>query len=245
MGARRAWVIGGAVVLVLAGLLAGRLATTKASKSTQTFTAEADAAVNAARPRTNYGQASSLVVDGSPERRAYLRFTVAGLSGPLTPATLRVNAASASKSAVTVRRVSGDSWAEQSLTWSNAPPLPAASAASSTGFSAGWVAIDVTSLVTGNGVVSLAITETSRTAVSLRSREAGAATAPQLVVESDTTGSGTTAGNSSTTVASTPPTTATATTTTTGSSPSGSTSADGPSPVIAAAGDIACNSAPS
>ncbi len=238
MGARRALVIGGAVVLVLTGVLAGaRLATTHASKSARKLTAEADASVNAARPATSYGRASSLVVDGSPERRAYVRFTVAGLSGPLTRATLRVDAASVSKSALTVRGVSSAGWAEPSLTWSNAPPLLAASATSSGGFSVGWVSIDVTSLVAGNGVVSLAITETSPTAVSLQSREAGAASAPQLVVESGTSGRNTTADSSGPTGASAATTTAT--------SPRGSTSSDGPSPVVAAAGDIACNRAPS
>src|SRR4029079_11229478 len=145
----------------------------------------ADAYVSARKPKTNTGGATQLVVDGSPVRRAYLRFTVANLTEPLTRATLRVYATSSSRGGVAVSRVADSSWAEQTITWSNAPAILAPSVASDSGFSPGWVAIDVTSLVAGEGVVTLAITEESSTAVALRSREAGAASAPQLVVEAD------------------------------------------------------------
>jgi hypothetical protein len=44
-----------------------------------------------------------------------------------------------------------------------------------------WVEIDVTSLVSANGLLSLAATTSGGTAISLASRESGA-NAPQLVV---------------------------------------------------------------
>src|SRR5690348_6664211 len=156
MERRRTLMVASAVVVGLAGVLAGRLATTEASNPSKTFTADADAYVSADKPRTNYGRTSTLVVDGSPVRRAYVRFTVAGLAGPLTRATLRLYAASSSKSPLTASRVSDTSWAEGSLTWSNAPAIVATPTASSpTSFGTGWVTIDVTPLVAGDGVVSL------------------------------------------------------------------------------------------
>ena len=56
-------------------------------------------------------------------------------------------------------------------------------AGSSNGFSgAVWTTFDITSLVTGNGTINIALTTSSSTAVSLASRESGA-NAPQLIVE--------------------------------------------------------------
>jgi len=235
MAARKTLLVSGLVVVGVAGGLVGHLTATKASGTSQTFTTDADAYVSARKPKTNTGGGTQLVVDGSPVRRAYLRFTVADLTGPLTRATLRVYATSSSRGGVAVSRVADSSWAEQTITWSDAPAILAPSVASDSGFSPGWVAIDVTSLVAGEGVVTLAITEQSSTAVALRSREAGAASAPQLVVEADTSATATSGTTTTNATATTAPATTTATTppTTTDTSP-----------VIAAAGDIACNSAP-
>ena len=229
MAPRTALLVGGVIVVGVVGALVIHQATTKASKPAQTFTAGADAYVSAAKAATNYGRSSELSVDGSPVKRAYVRFVVAGVAGRPSRATLRVYATSPSRSGLGVSRVDEDGWAEQSLTWSNAPAIPGAPTATSSRFSPGWVAIDVTSLVAGDGVVSFAITEPDRTAVSLRSREAGGASAPQLVVESGATGVPTSAGASTATVPA--------------AAPPASTSSDSAPPVIAAAGDIACNSA--
>ena len=97
-------------------------------------------------------------------------------------ATLRVYATSGARVGLTAHGVADNAWGETSIAWKNAPGLEAA--AGSTGaFDRGWVAVDVTSLVTANATISLALTNSSPTAVGLRSREAGAATAPQLVIE--------------------------------------------------------------
>ena len=45
------------------------------------FGVEADAMVDSSSPTTNYGTTTSLRVDSSPEREAYLRFNVSGLPG--------------------------------------------------------------------------------------------------------------------------------------------------------------------
>jgi hypothetical protein len=121
-------------------------------------------------------------VDGSPIVRTYIRFTVQGLSGTITRVSLRVFANSSSSSGYIVSRVSDNTWTETTLNYNNAPSVGSA-AGSSNGFSGGvWTTVDITSLVTGNGTINIALTTSSSTAVSLASRESGA-NAPQLIVE--------------------------------------------------------------
>jgi len=121
-------------------------------------------------------------VDGSPIVRTYIRFTVQGLSGTITRVSLRVFANSSSSSGYIVSRVSDNTWTETTINFNNAPSVGNA-AGSSNGFSGGvWTTVDITSLVTGNGTINIALTTSSSTAVSLASRESGA-NAPQLIVE--------------------------------------------------------------
>jgi hypothetical protein len=114
--------------------------------------------------------------------RSYLRFTVQGLNGTVTRATLRVFANSAGSSGVTANTVSNNTWSETGITYNNAPPL-GSPLGSSGSFGAGeWITMDVTTYVTGNGTYSIALTTPGSTAISLASREVGA-NAPQLIVE--------------------------------------------------------------
>lgn len=147
-----------------------------------TFTPVADAYVSQGNANTNYGTASTLRVDAVPIVRSYLRFNVQGLTGTVTRATLRVYAYSVSSTGYQVRRVTNNSWLETALTYNNAPGLGTAVGASGPIAGGAWTSADVTSLVTGNGLVSLALITTNDTAFSLASREAGSR-APKLVIE--------------------------------------------------------------
>lgn len=72
-------------------------------------------------------------------------------------------------------------WTESTITFSNAPALESI-VRSSGAFSANtWVTLDVTSLVSGNGTLSLGLTGSNDPAISLSSREG--ANVPQLLVE--------------------------------------------------------------
>jgi hypothetical protein len=171
-------------VLAFAAIAAGTLLQgAGATITTQTFAPVADAYVNQNKPSTNFGTNPKLKVQASPTLRSYLRFNVQGISGTVTKATLRLNAASGSSAGFDVRGVSNNTWGETTITYANAP-APAATASGSSGtYSAGqWVSIDITPLVVGNGLVSVALTaNTSSTA--LNSREASSSLRPQLVVE--------------------------------------------------------------
>lgn len=114
--------------------------------------------------------------------RSYLRFNVQGLTGTITRVTLRVYAKSSSSSGYTVYAVSNNTWTETTITYNNAPPI-GSSVGSSPGFSGGtWTTATITSLVTGNGTINIALGTSSVTAISLASRE-DSAFAPQLIVE--------------------------------------------------------------
>ncbi len=148
---------------------------------TLTFTPAADTYVDAASPTANYGTRTTLRTDASPVVISYLRFSLANLSGPIASVLLRVYANSSSATGYTVNPVNNDTWGETSLTWNNAP-VYGASIGASGAFSAGaWTQVDVTSLVTGNGDIDIALVSSSTTAVSYASRESGT-NAPELIV---------------------------------------------------------------
>ena len=147
------------------------------------ITATADTYTSEDQPDRNYGRSTSLRLDISPLVQSYLRFDVAGSWSHVTKATLRVKAIQKSTSGITVRSVP-PTWQEYGLTATNAPSAGAA-AGSVGGFPAGVVDIDVTGAVTGNGAYSFLLKTAQSTAFTLASREAGASTAPTLIVESD------------------------------------------------------------
>jgi hypothetical protein len=140
----------------------------------------ADAWVDSSTPDGNFGTASTLRVDASPTRRIYLRFSVQGVSG-VASATLRLWAASSSSVGHEVGLVSDNTWGETTITYSNAPAFGASVGSSGPFTSGNWIEVDVTSIVSGNGVVSLVVSTPSNTAISYGSREG--ANDPQLVVD--------------------------------------------------------------
>ena len=64
--------------------------------TTHVFAPTADAYVYSVKPGINYGAQDSLRTDGDPAMRAYLRFDVTGLEGPVIDARIRLYTRSAS-----------------------------------------------------------------------------------------------------------------------------------------------------
>jgi hypothetical protein len=151
-----------------------------------TFSPIADAYVNQSSPTANYGTSTQLRTDGSPLVRSYLRFDVRNLTGGVTRATLRVYATSALSLGYDVRAVTDSVWGETTINYNNAPTFGSAIGASGPVVAGGWTNVDVTSLITGDGVYNVVLTSASGTALSLSSREAAATNRPQLVVEVQT-----------------------------------------------------------
>jgi len=168
----------GALRAAIAALaLLGPAATADAA----TFSPSADAGARSDRPTENFG-ASALRVDAAPVQRAFLRFDVSGLEGPVSGATLRVFAGSGTPDGYSVRSVaSATGWTESGLTWNDQPGLGATLGSSGAVTAGTWTSVDVTPSVTGDGTVELALTSDSTTSLRLLSRES--LFAPQLVVD--------------------------------------------------------------
>jgi chitodextrinase len=156
-------------------------ATTPPAPSSLTFAPVADAYVNESSPTTNYGSSSSLRADGSPINRSFLRFDVQGVVGTVTSAKLRIYANSSSSVGHSVQGITDTTWIESAITYASFQPTLGAVVGSSGPFSGGgYIEVDVTPLVAGDGLVSLAVSTTHTTAISYGSRES--ANPPQLVV---------------------------------------------------------------
>ena len=150
--------------------------------ATQTFTATADAQVREASPSTAYGTTTALRVDAGtdPDVESYLRFAVAGVSGSVQTATLRVWVTTGTANGPAVY-TTGNTWSETTITWANRTPRTGAGVDDKASVPAGaYVDFNVTSLVPGDGTYSFVLAGTSTDGVDLSSREA--TNKPQLVV---------------------------------------------------------------
>src|SRR5215211_1739356 len=170
------------LVVVLGVFSIGMPPPAKGDLVSQTFTPVADAYVSSATPSTNFGGATRLKMDSSPVLSSYVRFDVAGLTAPVTRATLQVYMRTKSKTGFEVRGVGDNSWGETTITYANAPAFASSPSAASGAVRPGrWVTVDITPLVTGNGSLSIALTTGGTAEIDVDSREA--ANGPRLVVE--------------------------------------------------------------
>ena len=147
-----------------------------------TFNPVADTYVSSSTPFSNFGSATNLNLDSSPDLHAYLRFNVSGLgSSAILQARLLLLANNSSSQGIRTLAVSNNTWSELTTNYFNAPVLGNQLAASSSFSSGTWVSMDVTSYVTAAGTYSFGITNPNSTSISVASRESGA-NAPQLVL---------------------------------------------------------------
>ena len=145
---------------------------------------EADATVDARTPDTRLGTGTRLTVDGSPERRAYVRFRLEGLRGQVTRATLRLFSKDAAADGPRVYAVPGG-WDERTLTWSNAP-VPTGAPVADLGAvpDNSWVEVDVTQAVRGDGDAAFALVSDAEDGTLFVSRDSSRyMEKPQLVVQ--------------------------------------------------------------
>jgi hypothetical protein len=149
--------------------------------STVTFAPIADAQVNESSPDSNNGAQTTLRADASPVVRSYLKFSVAGRSGRVTRATLRLYANSSSNGGYDAHGSSDTSWTETGITFANAPAFGSIVGSSGQFAADTYTEVDVTPLIPDIGTYTIVISTTNTTALSLASRES--ANDPQLVVE--------------------------------------------------------------
>jgi tartrate-resistant acid phosphatase type 5 len=151
--------------------------------STFTYIPIADASLYSGSPNNNYGAAVALETDNSPIKNFLIKFNITGISGrPVTRAKLRLYNVDASSKGGDFHTTTDTTWNEATVNWNNAP---AANPATLYSFGAvainTWYEVDLTSLITGDGVYSLRITSTSSDGADYSSREG--VNPPQLVVD--------------------------------------------------------------
>jgi hypothetical protein len=143
----------------------------------------ADARVAKRRPTVNFGTTPTLDVDGSPDVESDLRFSVSGLTGAVSRATLRLWVTDKSANGPGVYPAGNDG-TETGITWKNRPARTGPKAADLGAVAQNsWVELDVTSVVTGAGDWGFALAGSSSDGAVFSSREG--ANPPQLVVATD------------------------------------------------------------
>jgi chitodextrinase len=176
---RRA-VVGAAFAAVL---LAPIAPASLVAAATFTFTPVADTYVESAQPTRNFGSATTIQVDNSPVKNALIKFSVTGVgSSVVSSAKLRLYNVDASSFGGAFYRVS-DNWTESTTNWNNAPVVsgnPLTTLGSVTANT--WYEVNLTSLVTADGIYSLRVTSTSTNGADYTSKEGAASFRPQLVV---------------------------------------------------------------
>jgi hypothetical protein len=179
----------GTVAVLLAAAAIVVTGATSASAATVTFKPVADTYVQSTAASTNYGTSSQIVVDNSPVRRMFLRFTVTGVSDTVTSAKLRlrtISGNSGSNIGGTFKAMSSTTWSETGTTWNNQPNLDGATLGSiGSVTNDNWYEVDVTAAVAGNGTYSFGASSSSTDGAYYDSRESGA-DAPQLVITTGT-----------------------------------------------------------
>lgn len=147
----------------------------------------ADAMVAQAAPDANYGTTTMLHADLSPNEESYLKFDVQGISQSVTSAKLRLWLRDGTANAPQVVVCSDTSWQERGITWNNKPAAGAVVADLGAVNTGTWIEYDVTSAITGNGLVTFGLIAQSSDALSANSRE-NSSERPQLVITQQGTG---------------------------------------------------------
>lgn len=140
--------------------------------STVVVLPDADARVSQARPTGNYATSYLRSDKGTnADVESYLRFPVTGLTGTVTSARLKVYVVSGSVDGPGVYATS-NAWTESTLTWSNRPARASTPVADVLKATTGtWLEYDVTSLVSGNGSVSMVLATGSTDGTDMGARE--------------------------------------------------------------------------
>jgi calcineurin-like phosphoesterase family protein len=153
-------------------------------QTTLTISPSADAYTVKNTKNANFGTATTLLVDGSPEARTYLKFNVTGVgSKTIVSAKLRLFASDPSNEGGRLHRVTSTSWSEGNIKWTNQPTYAATVIGSVGAVTSGtWYEVDVKTVITADGTYSFALESSSTDGADYVSREGPMANRPQLVI---------------------------------------------------------------
>jgi IPT/TIG domain len=155
----------------------------------QSFAPIHDTRVDSSSPTSNFGGSSQLRIRGGGGAlvHSFLKFTVAGLAGPIDSARVRLYCVDASLDGGRIHPVSNDylatttPWIESGLTYNNAPAVtgPILDQNGEVLIDT-WVEFDVTSAIVGDSTYSFALTSNSTNIAGFGSKETS--NPPQLVI---------------------------------------------------------------
>ena len=151
------------------------------------FASTDDAFVEQGAPNTNLGTQDRLIVDRSPTDNLLVRFDVATSGCDITGAKLRLTVGPSigdgSPKGGVFSTTATSNWSESTVTWANAPPANPTVVGSLGEVSPGQTyEVDVSSVVTADGPVTLRAATTSSSAVRYVAKEGSTTLGPQLVV---------------------------------------------------------------
>lgn len=172
-----------ALAVVAAGLgAAGTPRAAAATTTTLTTTAAADTYVSDQSRTKSYGGTAYMTVDASPQKRAFVRFNVAGIDGrKVTNVRLRMHQTDTSSNGGRVFGMSNTTWSE-SMTWGTQPAIDGPQLAEFGRVASGvWYEVSLGPVVAADGAVSFALTTAVDDGSKWTTRESG--TAPQLLVD--------------------------------------------------------------
>jgi hypothetical protein len=152
-----------------------------------TLIAVADGYVNSDNPGDNYGSSRSLRLDATPDIRSYLRFDTSYMDGTIYRVTLRIYANSASTAGFEVHALDEDeetgdaTWDEESLTFTDAPPVGTLIATVGPFGEESWTEADLTEFITDFDIYDLVLVPLNDTAINLSSLDGD--NPPELVID--------------------------------------------------------------
>jgi PKD repeat protein/uncharacterized protein YjiK len=145
------------------------------------FLPSGDASVYSNDPSANFGDLETLELRNHKKQMVYsfLKFDVSGLSGDVASVKLRLYSNVGSNSSVSIYSVSNNyrntsiSWIETGLSWNNAPTIGGTPLDTLDSIASGtWIEFDLTQVVSGDGVYSFSLLNTSPNWVIYNSKEA-------------------------------------------------------------------------
>ena len=141
-----------------------------------------DATVKLDFPAENFGAVREVEVDARSRKDFLMTFDVSGIgTRTVVNAKLRLFCTDGSNQGGDFHEIDTD-WSEDSVTWDNAPPAnPDVLASLGPVVRNTWVEVDLSSLITGDGIYSLRVDSTSANGADYRSREKSGLE-PELII---------------------------------------------------------------
>jgi PKD repeat protein len=147
---------------------------------TVTLTPTDDAYVRVNYPDENTGSQTTLRTYKGDRTMSYLKFSVAGVTGPVDDVKLRLYVTDPSDVAGSIYSVGDTTWSEGTITWNTRPSVGSLLGAGGAAASGTWVEFDLGAAIAADGVYSFALKDGGSDAAWYSSKDGS--NPPQLVV---------------------------------------------------------------